>query len=168
MRFWKKGKSNRVRMSEAFRATCAPVLYSMGFRNPKRADWERWANTKRNIFIRWRGGDYDQVQVVWWSLGRPRFYIELRTRRAEAHPRPDGSAAFHLRKAYSETYSGWLRDPQKVIGRACDWLKQIDAWFREGEDNSVHTSWEQRHAVAGDHWLTDNYIVWVVAPEDLE
>jgi hypothetical protein len=169
MRFWKKGKSKRVRMSEAFRATCAPVLYSLGFRNPKRVEWERWANTKRNIFIRWRGDGYDEVHVNWWNRGRPRFHIEQMTRRVEANPGSSGSTAFHLAKAYSETYSAWLRDPQKVIERARDWLTQIDPWFREGEDSSsVRTFWEKRHAVQGDHWTTDNYIVWVIPPEELE
>jgi hypothetical protein len=71
------GKSKRVRMGEAYRATCRPLLYELGFRNPRRHDRDRWNGSRLDVFLRWRGVDYDEVRIYWWTLNRPRFRIHL-------------------------------------------------------------------------------------------
>lgn len=69
------GKSKRVRMGEAVRATCRPLLYEMGFRNPRKHDRERWSGSRLDIFLRWRGVDYDEIEIRWRSANRPAFFI---------------------------------------------------------------------------------------------
>lgn len=71
------GKSKRVRMGEAFRATCRPLLYELGFRNPRRRDPDRWHGSRLDFFLRWRGVDYDEVRIDWWTVNRLRFEIQL-------------------------------------------------------------------------------------------
>ena len=59
----KKSKSKRVRLAEAVRAECLPVLFEMRFRNPKKADRDRWEATRPFVFGRWRGRDYDHIEI---------------------------------------------------------------------------------------------------------
>lgn len=75
----KRRKSRRVRMAEAVRRECDPVLIAMGFRNPARHNWERFYVSRRNVFIRWRGEYYDEVYFHWRSFNRPSFFIEFLT-----------------------------------------------------------------------------------------
>lgn len=73
------GKSKRVRMGEAMRGTCRPLMHELGFRNPRRSDPERWGGSRLDVFLRWRGVDYDEVHIDWWRFNRPRFRIRLMT-----------------------------------------------------------------------------------------
>src|SRR4051812_29281208 len=84
------GKSKRARMGEAFRAVCRPLLYELGFRNPRRPDPGRWPAARLDVFLRWRGVEYDEVRIYWYRVNRPRFRIHLMAstyeRDAEGHP----------------------------------------------------------------------------------
>jgi hypothetical protein len=53
------------------------LLYELGFRNPRRRDPDRWSGTRLDIFLRWRGVDYDEIRIYWWTVNRPRFRIDL-------------------------------------------------------------------------------------------
>jgi hypothetical protein len=132
-------------MAAAFRETCAPVLYAMGFRHPKKVDYKRWAVTRRNFFARWRGDDYDEVTVFWWDLGRARFRLEFRARRLE--PGQANPQLYRLMTGgvsrpvlgdpnCSDEFGQWLAPIGPTIARARSRLFEIDDWFRTGESTA--------------------------------
>lgn len=69
------GRSKRVRLGEAVRASCRSMLYQMGFRNPRKHDRDRWGGSRLDIFIRWRDVDFDEVRIEWRTANRPSFFI---------------------------------------------------------------------------------------------
>jgi hypothetical protein len=60
-------------MAEAIRRECDPLMFSFGFRHPKNWTWERWGTSRRNVYLRWRDGDYDEVTLMWGRFGKPWF-----------------------------------------------------------------------------------------------
>ena len=88
----KRGKSRRVRLAEAIRRECDPLMFSFGFRHPKNWTWERWGTSRRNVYLRWRDGDYDEVTLMWGRFGKPWFRIDYFMSRLTP-PHPKGALA---------------------------------------------------------------------------
>jgi hypothetical protein len=139
-----KRKSKRVQMSELFRKECAPVLYELGFRHPKAEFWHPGPITRKNVFARWRGEDYDEILFNWWSYGTPKFDLELSTRQVErdkanlgngksyawtyGYPR-ERSLLSRRPTRYVEVFSARFAKPEDVIARAKERLLAVDSWF---------------------------------------
>jgi hypothetical protein len=145
----RKRKSKRVRMSEAFRKNCDPILFSQGYRNPVRHDRDRWHTTRRNVFLRWRDEHYDEVYISWGDWGAPYFYLEFRTTQV-SRMRPLGSPSptprlFHCRLfAWNVSWlSGWINmfgerfGPFMSVNRAIELagarLIDLEEFLRTGE-----------------------------------
>jgi hypothetical protein len=80
-------------MAEAIRRDCDPVFFGLGFRNPGRSDPDRWGGTtRRNLYVRWRGTDYDEIELQWDKYSRPKFFLNFMTSRIERPPRDAGAA----------------------------------------------------------------------------
>ena len=77
-------KSRRVRMAEAVRKEATAALVELGFRNPKKADPSRWADGRLNVFLRWRGADFDEVRFDWDQNNRAMFRVSFNCSRVEA------------------------------------------------------------------------------------
>jgi hypothetical protein len=74
-------------MAEAIRRECGPVLFGMGFRNPRRNDLDRWHGTsRRDTYLRWRGTNYDQIHLQWDKYNRPKFFLRFMTSSVECPP----------------------------------------------------------------------------------
>jgi hypothetical protein len=108
----RRHKTRRVLMAEAIRRDCDPVLFALGFRNPRRMDLDRWHTSRRNTYIRWRGTAYDQVEIHWNKYNRPKFFLNFWTSRVERPPR-DGHAAWRM--VTHGTLSAW-RSPCPYLG----------------------------------------------------
>jgi len=108
----RRRKTRRVLMAEAIRRDCDPVLFGLGFRNPRRMDLDRWYATRRNIYIRWRGTSYDQIDIQWDKYNRPKFFLHFWTSRVERPPQ-DGHAAWRV--VTHGTISSW-RSPLPYLG----------------------------------------------------
>jgi hypothetical protein len=107
------GKSKRVRLGEAVRASCRPLLYEMGFRNPRKHDRDRWSGTRLDIFLRWRGPDYDEVRIEWRTLNRPSFFIHGMSSKFE---RDSEGRPTEFRRL---TYPGACSSVCRLCGNAC-------------------------------------------------
>jgi hypothetical protein len=142
----KRRKSRRVLMAEALRRGCDPVLFALGFRNPKKTtSMDRWAaNTRRNVYLRWRGTDYDEIEIFWSKYSRPRFRIDFLTSRVEQPPR-DGRHAVRwvthggVRSWKSPspylgggTFGPWM-SPGGVAALVVRRMLRLDAFLRRGE-----------------------------------
>lgn len=140
--------SKRRQLSTGFQARCAPILKGFGFRNPLKADYDRWGTTRRNAFIRWRSGFYEEVHVDWERWGAPRFRILFRTAQVE-RMRPPDCGPPTPRLAWVYLWAGILRLPGgrriplgKNFGRfmgvdrtlelAADRLRQMEVHLRNG------------------------------------
>jgi hypothetical protein len=100
-------------MAEAIRRECGPVLFGMGFRNPRRNDPGRWHTARRDTYLRWRGTNYDQIHLQWDKYNRPKFFLKFMTSSVE-HPPSDGLAALravrfgNLRSWRGPILGGWF------------------------------------------------------------
>jgi hypothetical protein len=92
-------------MAEAIRRECDPLMYSFGFRHPRHWSWERWPTTRRNVYIRWRDGDYDEVLLIWGHFGRPWFTMEFFMSRLTP-PHPPGAL---IRRTGGSVMYAWDR-----------------------------------------------------------
>ena len=101
---FRRGKSRRVRMAEALRSECDPVAFSLGFRHPRKGDWDRWQTTRRNVYIRWRGYEYDEVTLEWARFGRPWFRVDFSTSVVIAS---SGDEAWPVRLVTSGRIDAW-------------------------------------------------------------
>jgi hypothetical protein len=152
----------------------------MGFRHPKVVEFKRWATTRRNVFVRWRGEDYDELVVFWWTLGRPRFELQLCARRVE--PSPPGHTTYRLMRAgvhrsflgnrqCGDLFGGWLPRVGPTIARARSRLLEIDEWFRTGEATAhVWAHFDKRNYVYGTDPLDDDRWFFELLPtrDDLD
>jgi hypothetical protein len=91
-----KPQSKRERLAAAVRNECLPLLFEMGFRNPKKADRDRWEASRPFVFGRWRGHDYDHVEIRWDLYGRPKFWIGFLARRFEPPKEAGGAPTWRL------------------------------------------------------------------------
>lgn len=89
---FRRGKSRRVRLAAAIRRECDPLMFSFGFRHPNHWTWDRWCTTRRNAYLRWRGGDYDEVWLQWDRYGGAAFRINFFISRLTP-PHPHGALA---------------------------------------------------------------------------
>ena len=145
----KRRKSRRVLLAEAIRRECDPVLLAQGFRNPRKTtSMDRWAgSTRRNIYLRWRGTDYDEIEIYWYKYNRPRFRISFSTSRIERPPSGDRHAVRWVtyggvrswkspfRYWGGESFCPW-RSPEGVATLVAQRMVRLDAFLRRGE-----TSW---------------------------
>jgi hypothetical protein len=72
-------KTKRVLFADAIRRECGPMLFELGFRNPRRLDRDRWrVATRRDVYLRWRGTTFDCLEVSWdrYAIPRCRLYFE--------------------------------------------------------------------------------------------
>lgn len=138
-------KTRRVRMAETIRRDCDPVIFALGFRNPKKNDLDRWGGTtRRNVYIRWRGTTYDEIKIQWDKHNRPKFFLTFRTSRVERHPQ-DGHAAWRLvtygsmaswRSPSHYLGGGWFgpwRSPDSVAALVNRRLMKLNAFLLHGE-----------------------------------
>jgi hypothetical protein len=98
-------KTRRVLMAEAIRRDCDPVSFNLGFRNPRKSDPDRWMATRRNVYIRWRGTTFDQIDLQWDKYNRPKFFLNFRTCRVELPPQ--GYHAARRLVTYGIVRSAW-------------------------------------------------------------
>lgn len=75
----KKEPTKRVRLAAALRAAIEPQMRGYGFENETAEVAKLQGVSRRDLWIRERGGLYDRVSVQWDSYSRPRFWINYRT-----------------------------------------------------------------------------------------
>jgi hypothetical protein len=125
------------------RTECLPLLFELGFRNPRRADRDRWEATRPFVFGRWRGRDYDHVEMRWDLYGRPKFWISFLGRRPQPSEEAGGPPTSHIfsgdvwtwrlslwgeRYMAGQTFGPWSsvsRTTQLVNAR----LREVDQFF---------------------------------------
>jgi hypothetical protein len=132
-------------MAEAIRRDCDPVLFNLGFRNPRKSDPDRWTATRRNVYIRWRGTTYDQIDLQWDKYNRPKFFLKFRTSRVELPPQGDRAAWRLVTNGImrpTRTPSayllggGWFgpwRSPESVAALVNRRVLQLNAFLLNGE-----------------------------------
>jgi hypothetical protein len=138
------GKSKRARLGEAVRSTCRPLLYELGFRNPRKHDRDRWGRgTRLDVFLRWRGVDLDEIEFDWAGWNRPSFRIPFSShkfeRNSEGCPtefrsRTTGSVCVQKLFddwAHFEWFGPW-RSPRSAAKLASVGLLELDAYFLHG------------------------------------
>lgn len=139
-----KRKSRRVRLAEAIRRDCDPVLFAMGYRNPAKTDLDRWRTTRRNSYFRWRGTDYDEIIMYWDKYNRPKVRIEVKISRVETPPQGDRFCVRWISYATIKTWRGinkWVngcwfgpwRSPEKAAAFVNRRLLQLEAYLLRGE-----------------------------------
>jgi hypothetical protein len=161
-------------MAEAIRRDCDPAIFALGFRNPKKNNWDRWRATRRNVYIRWRGTCYDEISLQWARYGRPKFFLHYRTSVVERPPR-DGLAAQRLveesrmtswrllRAWIASDWFGPRRSPDSVAALVNRRVQALDAFFlrRErqwyldpGKPHREPFDWDKSHErrTWGDPW----------------
>jgi hypothetical protein len=105
-------KTRRVLMAETIRRDCDPVLFGLGFRNPRDMTLDRWETTRRNTYVRWRGTDYDELKLIWARYGRAKFQFRFETSQVETPPRGDTPATRLVRHGWVRSFTG----PVRMIG----------------------------------------------------
>jgi hypothetical protein len=132
-----------MRMGEAIRRDCDPVILALGFRNPKKNHWDRWSATRRNVYIRWRGTSYDEIVLRWDKYNRPKFFLHYKTSVVE-HPPREGQEAQRLvmggrmacwRLSRARIGSDWFgpwRSPDSVAALVNRRVHDLDAFFLSG------------------------------------
>jgi hypothetical protein len=137
-------KTRRVLMAETIRRDCDPVLFSLGFRNPRGMDSARWHTSRRNTYIRWGGTTYDQVHLQWDKYNRPKFFLLFWTSTVDRPPR-DGQAAWRSviygtmmpwRMPLPYFLGGWFGPWRSVDGVAAlvnRRVQQLNAYLLRGE-----------------------------------
>jgi hypothetical protein len=130
-------------MAEAVRRECAPVAFDLGFRHPRKGDWNRWLTTRRNVYIRWRGDAYDEVVLTWARFGRCRFTVDTHTSTVldrlgdpegpvrEVRGASIGAAASLLLPPFFGEF-GLFRPIPSVVALFNQCLVELDRWFRDG------------------------------------
>lgn len=101
-------KTRRVLMGEALRRDCDPVLFSLGFRNPRKMDWNRWYTTRRNIYLRWHGTTFHEVCVDWARYTPGKFKLAFVTSRVERPPQADVPAIRIITHGYLQNWQAPL------------------------------------------------------------
>jgi hypothetical protein len=159
-------KSRRVRMAEAVRQDCDPVIFALGFRNPRKSDSDRWGETtRRNVYIRWRGTTYDEILLQWDKYNRPKFFLRYRTSQVE-HPPQDGHAAVRLvtrgtmivwrlpRTYVGSAWFGPWRSPGSVAAFVNRRVLRLNAFLLHGETEwYLNPGKPRREPRDGDEWV---------------
>jgi hypothetical protein len=130
-------------MAEAIRRECDPVIFALGFRNPRRGDWGRWPATRRNVYIRWRGTSYDEIVLDWARYGRPKFRVWFETSVVEVPPQDDRLAQRLVRGGCLSVWrlmpwigSNWFgprRSPESTAAFLNLRFQGLNAFFLRGE-----------------------------------
>lgn len=168
---FKRGKSRRVRMAEAIRRECDPFALSLGFRHPRKANWNRWLTSRRNVYLRWREGNYDEVLFRWGRWGAPWFRAEFERSRLDPPSNPGGGVSRVVTSGVAYAWTGRLaplcRDkfgPWRTVAETVELTNrcflELDSWFKddlegphlvmmsdrritptEGSSHSVYRTW---------------------------
>jgi len=154
----RRRKSRRVRLAEAIRRDCDPVLFGQGFRNPNKTDLDRWGTTRRNAYFRWRGTDYDQIVLYWDKYNRSKVRVEFEISRVEHPPEGDRHCVRWVSGGYLLTsrYLGgcWFGPWRSPMGAAAFLkrrLQQLDVFLVRGEPHWLVTSGAPRRFCLDDH-----------------
>jgi hypothetical protein len=136
-------KTRRVRMAEAIRRECDPVIFALGFRNPRKGDWNRWLTTRRNVYIRWRGTSCDEIVLRWARYGQPKFSVSFESSVVEIPPRDKHQAqrlviggslrVWRLNDWIGSSSFGPWRSPESVAAFLNRRIEGLDAFFLRGE-----------------------------------
>jgi hypothetical protein len=130
-------------MAEAIRLDCDPVAFSLGFRHPRRGNWDRWLTTSRNVYIRWRGEHYDEVILQWARYGEAWFRVDISSSTvvawSDGHTdSPSRSVRFARGDAWAGPLAPLCRDkfgPWRSIPSVVDvfnrCLAELDLYVRE-------------------------------------
>jgi hypothetical protein len=130
-------------MAEAIRRDCDPAIFALGFRNPRKGDWSRWGATRRNVYIRWRGTNYDEMVVDWARYSEPKFRVRFATSVVNAPPQ-DGRQARRLvivghlvcwrlnDWVGSNSFGPW-RSPASVAAFLVQRIQGLEGFFLRGE-----------------------------------
>lgn len=133
-------------MAEVVRKECAPVLFGLGFCNPRHVDRGRWADGRPNTFIRWRGTTYEEISFQWDMHNWAMFFINFQTSEVEHPPRGDQTAQrlvrFGILRPWREPGSslvgGWFgpwQSPRAAAALAIRRLLKLEAFMLRGEAN---------------------------------
>lgn len=130
-------KSRRVRMAEAVRKEATAALVELGFRNPKKADPSRWADGRLNVFLRWRGADFDEVRFDWDQNNRAMFRVSFNCSRVEASGAEADRAKVlvwfgNLNPGGMSGFFGPWRSINGVVKLLRRRLQTLDAYFHDG------------------------------------
>jgi hypothetical protein len=129
-------------MAEAIRRECDPVAFRLGFRHPRKGDWNRWVTTRRNVYIRWRGDAYDEVVLRWARFGGSRFTVSSDTSVVvDMLNHPDGpirevrnamvrASASVLLPPFFGQFGLWRSIPS-VVALLNQCLVELDHWVRD-------------------------------------
>lgn len=136
----RRPKTKRGLMAEAIRRDCDPVIFSLGFRNPRRGDAYRWGGTtRRNIYLRWRGTTYDEIEIQWDHLSRPWCRLNFQTSQVLQPPRGELHAVRSITRGNLRSrrlWGGWIgpwRSPTGVAALVNRRVLQLEAYLLRGE-----------------------------------
>jgi hypothetical protein len=168
---FKRRKSRRVRMAEAIRRECDPFAFSLGFRHPRKGDWNRWLTTRRNVYIRWRGMDFDEVVFNWGRWGAAFFRMHVARSRADPAPYPpDGiprtesgglvyAWAGPIAPICRDKFGPW-RTVESVVALTNQCFAELDGWLRDDiVGPHLHVGGAKR-ITATEGWLHPLYRTW--------
>jgi hypothetical protein len=138
-------------MAEAIRRDCDPVLFALGFRNPRKGDMYRWETTRRNVYIRWRGVNFDQVWLQWDKYNRPKFFLYFESSRVD---RPPHGAEPAIRSVCRGIFQSW-RSPSPYVG---------GGWFGPWRSPDGVAALVNRRVQALDPFLLHGEVAWPINP----
>lgn len=132
-------------MAEAIRRDCDPLLFSLGYRNPRKNDLNRLGGiTRRNMYLRWRGTTLDSVGFYWDKYNRAKCYMEFETSTVVSRPEEGRPAVRRITRGSMVAWkgpgryigSGWF-GPWRSIDSFTAQLRrrilQLEGYFQTGE-----------------------------------